>query len=69
MTAIINVKQRGELMAEVNPEDVKAAEDKLRDIINWVEVFETEYKLDKEIVDTLRAKLEEAAVLVGNIGK
>ena len=46
---------------------VEAVEDEIRDIINWVAVFETEYGLDKEVVDQLRAKLESLSKKVSDI--
>lgn len=33
----------------------------IRDIINWVKVFEEEYDLPLEVVNQLRSKLESAA--------
>jgi len=46
---------------------IKAAENAIRDIINWVEVWNLEEleggcrKIDHDIVEELKAKLEEAA--------
>ncbi len=44
---------------------VKEAEDEIRDIINWVKVFEEEYGLDAEVVNTLITRLEDVAKKVG----
>ena len=46
---------------------IKDVEDKIRDIINWIAVFETEYDLPKEVVDQLRSRLEELAKMVGEL--
>jgi hypothetical protein len=46
---------------------VKAIEDEIRDLINWIAVFETEYNLDKEIVDQLRNKLEDLSKKVNEL--
>ena len=44
---------------------VKEAEDGIRDIINWVKVFEEEYGLDAEVVNTLVTRLEDVAKKIG----
>ena len=49
----------------VEAEKIKEVEDQITDIINWVQVFEDEYNLDKEVVDTLRQKLEDVSAKVG----
>lgn len=41
--------------------DLKKIADDVRDIINWVAVFESEYELPKEVVDQLRKRLEKIA--------
>ncbi len=46
----------------------QAVEDEIRDIINWVKVFETEYELPKEVVEELSERLEKLAVDVGKLG-
>ena len=48
-------------MAEIDDNVLKEAEDKIRDTINWIAVFEEEYNLPKEVVDQLRERLEEIA--------
>ncbi len=48
-------------------EKTKAAEDEIRDIINWVKVFETEYELPKEVVEELTERLEKLAVDIGRL--
>ena len=45
----------------VNMADIKEIEDEIREIINWIKVFETEYKLPAEVVDQLRGRLESIA--------
>jgi t-SNARE complex subunit (syntaxin) len=57
------------LMANIDPKEIRKVENRVRNLVNWVKVFEEEYDLDKEVVDTLRSKLEEIAVMVGNLGK
>ena len=39
-------------------ENIKAATDEIREIINWIAVFETEYNLPTEVVEKLRSRLE-----------
>ena len=50
---------------EVDPQELKSIEDDVRDIINWVNVFETEYDLPKEVVDKLLERLHNVARRVG----
>ena len=52
-------------MVEVDDVAFKAAADEIRDIVNWIAVFETEYQLPKEVVDQLRKRLES---LANNLG-
>lgn len=51
----------------VDTNKIKNIENDIRDLINWIAVFETEYNLEKEVVDTLRKKLEKIAKKVGSI--
>ena len=46
--------------------DTKKIEDKIREIINWLEAFKTEYDLPAEAHDKLRSQLEELAGIVGS---
>jgi hypothetical protein len=39
----------------------KEIADEIRNIINWVVVFEQEYDLPKEVVEQLRGRLEKIA--------
>jgi len=54
-------------MAEVNKAKIKDAEDAVRDIINWIKVWNLEEvqdevkKIDDEVVAELVAKLEKLA--------
>ncbi|MBD3319443.1 hypothetical protein GF342_06070 [Candidatus Woesearchaeota archaeon] len=48
-------------------DQLKAVENELKDLLNWVSVFEDEYDLDKEVVDKLKDKLRNVAEKVGNI--
>ena len=50
---------------EISVQDLKDVEDDLRDIINWVAVFEQEYDMPKEAVDTLTTRLREVARKIG----
>jgi hypothetical protein len=50
---------------EVPVQDLKDVEDEIRDIINWVAVFEQEYDMPKEAVETLMNRLHEVARKVG----
>lgn len=50
---------------EIPVQDLKDVEDDLRDIINWVAVFEQEYDMPKEAVDTLMNRLHEVARKIG----
>ena len=51
----------------IDTNKIKAIENEIRDIINWIAVFEEEYELEKEVVDTLRKKLEIVANKVGSL--
>ncbi len=54
-------------MVEVDTAKIKAAEDAVRDLINWIEVWNLEEvqegtkKIEDETVDDLKVKLEELA--------
>lgn len=52
-------------MAEINDAKLKEAEDILRDSVNWIAVFETEYNLPKEVVDQLKEKLQKISEAIG----
>jgi len=60
-------------MAEVSEEQIKEAEDSIRDLINWIEVWNLEEvqdgtkKIEDETVNELKAKLEEIARKVGGM--
>lgn len=51
--------------ASLNMSEVKSIEDEIRDLINWVSVFEKEYDLPKEVTDKLLRKLHSIARKVG----
>ena len=53
------------LKMEIDEKCFKEAEDKIRDLINWVAVFEDEFNLPKEVVDTLKKRLEHIASTLG----
>jgi hypothetical protein len=46
---------------------IKSCEQEIKDLMNWISVFEDEYDLPKEVVDKLRDKLHSIAGKVGNI--
>ena len=48
--------------------EIKDVENEIRDILNWISVFETEYNLPKEVVDQLKSRLEKLATDVGSLG-
>ena len=51
-------------MAEIDNKRLKEIEDALRDVINWVAVFNTEYDLPKEVVTQLKKKLQKIGKLL-----
>ena len=52
-------------MAEIDDQAMNEVASEIRDIINWVKVFETEYSLPKEVVDQLTTRLEGVATKLG----
>lgn len=52
-------------MVEVNDETFKEVSDEIRDIINWIKVFEEEYDLPAEVVTQLRSRLDGIASKLG----
>ncbi len=42
----------------MHKEKLREAQSDIRDIINWVKIFEGEYDLEKEVVTTLCSRLE-----------
>ncbi len=46
---------------------IEEAENKIRDLKNWVFVFAKEYSLAEEAVKLLHEKIDELAVVVGDI--
>ena len=53
-------------MAEIDGEKLKEAEDTLRDVMNLVAVFETEYDLPAEVVKDLNDKLQKVSAIIGS---
>ena len=49
-------------MAQIDDSALVDTENKIRDLINWVAVFNEEYDLPNEVVEQLKSKLEEIAV-------
>jgi hypothetical protein len=49
--------------------EIRDIENEIRDIINWVSVFDTEYDLPSEVVEQLKSKLEKLATDVGSLGE
>ncbi len=52
-------------MVDVNDATFKEVENEVRDIINWIKVFEEEYNLPAEVVNQLRSRLEGVATKLG----
>ncbi|MBS3175699.1 hypothetical protein J4457_00500 [Candidatus Woesearchaeota archaeon] len=52
-------------MVQVNDKVFKQVTNDMRDLLNWIAVFETEYELPKEVVKELRAKIEKIAARLG----
>ncbi len=52
-------------MVEVDDEAFKEVANEVRDIINWIKVFEEEYDLPAEVVNQLRSRLEGLATKLG----
>lgn len=50
---------------EIDEANFKQATDEIREIMNWIAVFEVEYKLPNEVVCQLRERLEKVASLLG----
>lgn len=48
-------------------EKLRLAQSEIRDVINWVKVFEEEYNLEKEVVDTLCNRLRKIAEDIAKI--
>ncbi|MFQ5620951.1 MAG: hypothetical protein ACE5FT_03845 [Candidatus Nanoarchaeia archaeon] len=53
-------------MAEISDDALREITDEIRELHNWVAVFETEYKLPAEVVQQLRDRLEKAARTLGS---
>ncbi len=49
----------------IDVNEVQKVEDEIRDLMNWVAVFEKEYDLPKEVVETLHSKLHNIAQRIG----
>jgi hypothetical protein len=52
-------------MVEVEDATFKEVENEIRDIVNWITVFEEEYDLPAEVVSQLRSRLEGLAQKLG----
>ncbi len=52
-------------MVEVEDAAFKEVANEIREIINWIKVFEEEYKLPAEVVSQLRQRLEAIAEKLG----
>jgi len=59
----------------VDAEKIKAVEDKIRDLINWVEVWNLEEveggfkKIEDDVVNELKQRLEELAKMVAELSE
>lgn len=52
----------GERMKQITIIDIEEIANELREIINWVAVFEEEYDLPNEVALQLRTRLEQLAL-------
>jgi hypothetical protein len=52
-------------MVEVEDATFEEVANEIRDIINWIKVFEEEYNLPEEVVGQLRTRLEGIAAKLG----
>jgi len=52
-------------MVEIKNKVLVQVNDEIRDIINWISVFEDEYNLPAEVVDELKKRLEDIAAKLG----
>ncbi len=57
--------KKEESAPELDAAEVKSVEDEVRDLINWVAVFEKEYDIPKEATEELLNKLHSIAKKVG----
>jgi hypothetical protein len=53
-------------MVEIEDAKLKEAEDELREIMNLVAVFNTEYNLPNEVVENLQKKLQKVSEIIGS---
>ncbi|MBI4919124.1 hypothetical protein HY837_04280 [archaeon] len=51
--------------SSLDMDEVKNVEDELRELINWVAVFEQEYDLPKEVTEKLLQRLHSVARKIG----
>lgn len=49
----------------MDEQNFKKATNELREILNWIAVFEEQYNLPNEVVSQLRDRLEKVANLLG----
>ncbi|MBI5065728.1 hypothetical protein HZA97_05825 [Candidatus Woesearchaeota archaeon] len=56
---------KSESNQELDVNEIKSVEDDVRDLINWVAVFEKEYDIPKEATEELLNKLHSIAKKVG----
>ena len=60
-------KKVADIKCEATAEGIKAAEDEVRNIKNWVSTFAEEYSLAEEAVNMLNTKVEDLAAKIGAI--
>ena len=51
----------------MHKEKLREVQGDIRDLMNWVKVFEDEYDLQKEVVDTLRSRLQKISATLSGI--
>lgn len=48
-------------------EKLREVQGEIRDLMNWVKVFEDEYDLQKDVVDILRSRLQKISATLSNL--
>ncbi|MBI4441075.1 hypothetical protein HY639_02825 [Candidatus Woesearchaeota archaeon] len=53
----------------MHKDKLREAQSDIRDLINWVKVFEEEYDLEKEVVETLCSRLEKVSKTIATLNE
>ena len=59
------VRRQSRWNATISSSAIQRIADDIRDMHNWIAVFDTEYDLPREVVNKLRSKLEKIARTLG----